>query len=200
MKSLYTSRQGQFLAFIHQYTTLHGRAPAEAEMEQFFHVTAPSVHQMILTLERCGLITRTPGVARSIRLNLPPEDLPPLKKDSATATASLAPAHRANGQQSAAAEAALARLGRIQIEDIFAYCHQNPLDDSEFIPLLDTLIESFSRAGLSGMAVIELRGHACELYHRYCQDAEPESTFEANMEVMFTYLLGQARTRWRLRL
>ena len=95
MKSLYTSRQGQFLAFIHQYTTLHGRAPAEAEMEQFFHVTAPSVHQMILTLERCGLITRTPGVARSIRLNLPPEDLPPLKEDSAAATASLAPAHRA---------------------------------------------------------------------------------------------------------
>jgi hypothetical protein len=28
----YTPRQGQFLAFIHHYTTLHGRPPAEAEM------------------------------------------------------------------------------------------------------------------------------------------------------------------------
>lgn len=198
MKSPYTSRQGQFLAFIHQYTTLHGRAPAEAEMERFFHLRAPSVHQMILTLEQRGVITRTPGVARSIRLNLPPEDLPPLKEDSATATTSLPPTYRANEQQSTDTEAALARLGRIQIEDIFAYCHQNPLDDSEFIPLLGTLIESFARAGLSAMAVIELRGHACELYHRYCQDAEPESTFEANMEVMFTYLPEPARTRWRL--
>ena len=198
MKSPYTSRQGQFLAFIHQYTTLHGRAPAEAEMEQFFHVTAPSVHQMILTLERCGLITRTPRVARSIRLNLPPETLPPLKGDSETATIPLPPAHRAERQQPADAEAALARLGRIQIEDLFAYYHQNSLDDSEFMPLLDTLIESFARAGLSAMAVIELRGHACELYHRCCQDAEPESTFEANMELMFTYLPGPARTRWRL--
>jgi len=198
MKSLDTSLQGQFLAFIHQYTTLHGRAPAEAEMERFFHLRAPKVHQMILTLEQCGLITRTPGVARSIRLNLSPEDLPPLKEDSATATISLPPAHRANGQQSTVAEAALVRFGRIQLEDLFVYYHQNSLDDSEFMPLLDTLIESFSRAGLSGMAVMELRMHACELYHRCYLDAEPESTFEASMEVMFTYLPEPARTRWRL--
>jgi SOS-response transcriptional repressor LexA len=45
MKPPYTSRQGQFLAFIHHYTTLHGRPPAEAEMVQFFRVTPPSVHQ-----------------------------------------------------------------------------------------------------------------------------------------------------------
>lgn len=79
MKSPYTSRQGQFLAYIHHYTTLHGRPPAEAELVQFFQVTPPSVHQMILTLERRGLITRTPGEARSIRLKLPPEELPPLR-------------------------------------------------------------------------------------------------------------------------
>jgi hypothetical protein len=34
---------------------------------------------MILTLERRGLIIRTPGVARSIRLNLPATDLPNLE-------------------------------------------------------------------------------------------------------------------------
>jgi DNA-binding MarR family transcriptional regulator len=197
MKSPFTSRQGQFLAFIHQFTTLHAHAPAEAEMEQFFHVTPPSVHQMILTLERCGMITRTPGVARSIRLNVSPENLPPLKSGAATATIPLPTEHHAEEQQPADTEAAVVRLGRIQMEDLFAHYHQNSLDDSEFMPLLDTLIGSFARAGLGALAVKELRRHACELYHRCCQDAEPESSFEANMELMFTYLPGPIRTHWR---
>lgn len=196
MKSPYTSRQGQFLAFIHQYTTLHGRAPAEVEMVQFFGVAPPSVHQMILTLERCGLITRTPGAARSIRLNLPPENLPPLMGVGA-GTGISAPARRPEGQQPADAQAVLARLGRIQIEALFAHNQQHPLDDSEFLPLLDTLVESFTRAGLSASAVKGLHRHACELYHGCCQEAEPESTFEANMELMFSYLPGPARTHWR---
>jgi repressor LexA len=84
MKPLYTSRQGQFLAYINHYTTLHGRPPAEAEMRQFFRVTPPSVHQMILTLERRGFITRVPGQARSITLRLPPGELPPLRGVAAT--------------------------------------------------------------------------------------------------------------------
>jgi len=84
MKPPYTSRQGQFLAFIHHYTTLHGRPPAEAEMVQFFQITPPTVHQMILTLERRGLITRAPGQARSIKMTLLPEKLPPLPGASAS--------------------------------------------------------------------------------------------------------------------
>ncbi|HUK51849.1 MAG TPA: MarR family transcriptional regulator [Candidatus Binatia bacterium] len=75
MKQPYTSRQGQFLAFIRHYATLHGRPPAEAEMGQFFRLTPPSVHQMIPALERRGLITREPGMARSIRPTLQPEQL-----------------------------------------------------------------------------------------------------------------------------
>ena len=86
MKPPYTSRQGQFLAYINHYITLHGRPPAEAEMMQFFQVTPPSVHQMILTLERRGLISRVPGQARSITLRLPAEELPPLQGATATAT------------------------------------------------------------------------------------------------------------------
>ena len=86
MKPPYTPRQGQFLAYINHYITLHGRPPAEAEMMQFFQVTPPSVHQMILTLERRGLISRVPGQARSITLRLPAEKLPPLHGATATAT------------------------------------------------------------------------------------------------------------------
>ena len=196
MKSPYTIRQGQFLAFIHHYTTLHSRAPAEAEMVQFFQVTPPSVHQMILTLERRGLITRTPGEARSIRLKRVAEELPSLHAVVSPAIVP-PPPRRPVGQRSADTAATLLHLGRIQIEDLFAHNHQNPLDDSEFIPLLDTLIESFSRTGLGALPVKELRHHACQVYHRCCQEVEPESTFEANMELMFSHLPGSARANWQ---
>ena len=75
----YTARQGQYLAFIHAYRRLHGHAPAEADIQRFFLVSPPSVHQMILTLERAGLITRQPRVARSIKLTIDPKTLPELE-------------------------------------------------------------------------------------------------------------------------
>lgn len=74
----YTDRQGQFLAFIYYYTKLNRRAPAEADMQAYFQVSAPAVHQMVVTLEQRGLISRIPGQARSIRLALPRGELPDL--------------------------------------------------------------------------------------------------------------------------
>jgi DNA-binding MarR family transcriptional regulator len=75
----FTPKQGQYLAFIYAYTQVLGRPPAEADLQRFFRVTAPSVHQMVLTLERAGLIQRQPGVARSIQLLVDPQALPVLK-------------------------------------------------------------------------------------------------------------------------
>jgi hypothetical protein len=77
-KPRFTATQGQYLAFIYAYTCVLGRAPAEADMQRHFNVTAPTVHQMVLTLERNGLLKREPGVARSIRLLVDPEVLPVL--------------------------------------------------------------------------------------------------------------------------
>lgn len=74
----FTPKQGQYLAFIHTYMRLNGRAPAEADMLNYFSVTPPTVHQMVLTLEKKGLIAREPGMARSIRVLVPPKDLPAL--------------------------------------------------------------------------------------------------------------------------
>jgi hypothetical protein len=74
----FTGKQGQYLAFTYNYTKIHGRAPAEADLERYFRVSPPSVHEMIKTLERNGLIERTPGQARSIRLLVKPEHLPQL--------------------------------------------------------------------------------------------------------------------------
>jgi len=75
----FTETQGQYLAFIYAYSRMFRRSPAETDMQRHFRVSPPSVHQMVLTLERAGLIRRQPGVARSIELLVAPEDLPILK-------------------------------------------------------------------------------------------------------------------------
>ncbi|HSI87162.1 MAG: LexA family protein [Candidatus Methylacidiphilales bacterium] len=74
-----TDRQGQFLAYIYQYSQIHGRAPAEKDMQDFFQITAPSVHSMVLMLEKNHFISRIPGMARSIQLLVPSDQLPQLK-------------------------------------------------------------------------------------------------------------------------
>ena len=75
----YTAKQGQYLSFIHYYSKIHGRAPAEADLQRFFRVTPPVAHQMIKTLAARGFIDREPGTARSIRLRLTRTQLPDLE-------------------------------------------------------------------------------------------------------------------------
>jgi len=75
----FTEKQGQYLAFIYNYTKINGRPPAEADIQRYFRVTPPTVHQMILTLEQKGFIRRIPRQARTIKILLPPEQLPYLK-------------------------------------------------------------------------------------------------------------------------
>ena len=74
----FTDKQGHYLAFIYAYTRLNRRPPAEIDMQRYFKVSPPSVHQMVLTLEREGFISRQPGVARSIEMLIEPERLPVL--------------------------------------------------------------------------------------------------------------------------
>jgi repressor LexA len=75
----FTAKQGQYLAFIYHYTKIHRRAPAESDLERYFRVSPPSIHEMIKTLQRNGLIERIPGQARSIRLLVEPKHLPQLE-------------------------------------------------------------------------------------------------------------------------
>jgi Mn-dependent DtxR family transcriptional regulator len=79
VKKSYTHKQGQYLAFIYYYTKVNGRAPSEADMQKYFGVTPPSVHQMVVTLEANSLIDRVPGLGRSVRLLVPREGLPDLE-------------------------------------------------------------------------------------------------------------------------
>ena len=80
-RSRFTPRQGQYLAFIHAYTLVIGRPPAEADMQRFFRVSGPAVHQMVVGLEKSGLISRQPGVPRSIRLLVERKALPELRSE-----------------------------------------------------------------------------------------------------------------------
>ncbi|HUR27098.1 MAG TPA: MarR family transcriptional regulator [Planctomycetota bacterium] len=66
----FTELQGQYLAFIHAVTKIHRRAPAEAP---------PSVHRMVVELERRGLIRREPRKPRSIEILIAADRLRALK-------------------------------------------------------------------------------------------------------------------------
>jgi Mn-dependent DtxR family transcriptional regulator len=75
----FTQKQGQYLAFIYYYSKINGQPPAEADMQRYFRVSPPSVHQMVITLEAKGFIERISGQGRSIRLLFERKDLPDLE-------------------------------------------------------------------------------------------------------------------------
>jgi hypothetical protein len=72
----FTARQGEMLAFIQRFTARHGVAPSFEEIASHFGTSSPSVNGMIKTLERRGLLSRVPGVARSLRVLVPASLLP----------------------------------------------------------------------------------------------------------------------------
>jgi DNA-binding MarR family transcriptional regulator len=78
-RPVFTPLQGQYLAFIHAYSLVNGRSPAEADIVRFFQVTPPTVHRMVLALEQAGLISRQPGSPRSISVLIHQGTLPKLK-------------------------------------------------------------------------------------------------------------------------
>ena len=74
-----TPKQGQYLAFIYYYTKVVGQPPAESDMQRFFNVSPPSVHNMVVTLCERGFISREPGRGRSICLEISRESIPDLE-------------------------------------------------------------------------------------------------------------------------
>jgi Uma2 family endonuclease len=75
-----TPRQAEFLAFIHAYTKIHRRPPAEHEICSRLSLSPPSVHDAIMRMEKAGLIARTPRQARSITILVPERDIPPFEE------------------------------------------------------------------------------------------------------------------------
>ncbi|MBF0289294.1 MAG: MarR family transcriptional regulator [SAR324 cluster bacterium] len=75
----YTPKQGQYLSFIYYYTKLNGYPPAEADMQKYFRTTPPTVHSMVLQLEKKNFIERTPRKSRSIKILLHRDEIPDLE-------------------------------------------------------------------------------------------------------------------------
>ena len=82
------------------------------------------------------------------------------------------------------------RLGKAQIDAMFRRQDQHAIDDSEFIPLLEVVLNAFETVGAAPTAVEELWQHAYAVYDRACRESEPDSPFEENKELMQRYLLG----------
>ena len=72
----FTEKQGQYLAFIYAYSRMFRRPPAEADMQRHFRVSPPSVHQMVLTLERAGLSDANPASPEASNSSLPQKTCP----------------------------------------------------------------------------------------------------------------------------
>jgi len=72
----FTEKQGQYLAFIYYYTKINGQPPAEIDMQRYFNVSPPSVHRMIVELEKKNLIYRESKKARSLIVRLSVNQLP----------------------------------------------------------------------------------------------------------------------------
>ena len=76
MPPTFTARQGEYLAFIHSYTSRCGVAPSFEDIARHFGTAPPNVNSMIKTLEKRGLLSRVAGVARSLRVLVPGDALP----------------------------------------------------------------------------------------------------------------------------
>ncbi|WP_420797630.1 MarR family transcriptional regulator [Candidatus Sororendozoicomonas aggregata] len=75
----FTPLQGQYLSFIYNFTKINGIPPAESDLQKYFKVTAPTVHQMVLKLHKLGLISRQPRQPRTMKIEIPIYALPCLE-------------------------------------------------------------------------------------------------------------------------
>jgi SOS-response transcriptional repressor LexA len=73
---MFTVLQGEYLSFIHSYTTRYGVSPSFEDIARHFGTAPPNVNGMIKTLEKRGLLSRIPGAARTLRVLVPAEELP----------------------------------------------------------------------------------------------------------------------------
>ena len=61
-----TARQREALEFFRDYIRRHARSPSEVELARHLRITPESAHGLVVRMERAGLVTRTPGAARSV--------------------------------------------------------------------------------------------------------------------------------------
>jgi len=177
-----TRRQAEYLAFIRDFTRLNDKAPSEAEIARYFKITAPSVHTMILKLEKIGAISRRPRVARSIRVLVPSGELPRLNRLPPVVTA----APRVPDVGGTAVKTAC----RV-VTEMLAETERVLIDDRDLVPLLEavarategTLLASGANEDQAREARTAVLRFAAASYTRLCavhdsDGADPEEDSE----------------------
>ncbi len=84
-------------------------------------------------------------------------------------------------------------LGKAQIDAMLRRQDQYAIDDSEFIPLMEVVLDAFEAAGVEPSVVEELWQYAYTAYDRACREHAPDFTFDENKELMQSYLLGSRK-------
>lgn len=94
--------------------------------------------------------------------------------------------------------ALLLAIGKAQIDAMFArQMTAAMIDDSDFLPLLESVLAAFEGHEAGQSTAGELWAYAFRVYDRYCRDADPESTFEENQKLMRSYLVESRASRMR---
>lgn len=178
-KPRFTETQRRYLAFLRAYTAVHGHAPSEAEMQDYFKVSPPSVHRMILALEQRGLIAREPGVARSIRVLVPAAELPPLDGDEPTPHGrSVAGSADDLPERATVVE----QTGREVVKVMLARAIAIGIDDADSLPLLaaaaDAVENMVRAAGIAPRGARVVRERVLDIaekeYLRLCSEQDEE--------------------------
>ena len=91
----------------------------------------------------------------------------------------------------------LVTLGRTQIDAMFRRQENYPIDDSEFLPLVEAVLTGFEMVGIDEEVAEAVWEHAFDVYDQACKEAEPESTRTDNRRLMQSYLLGKRRKAGR---
>lgn len=84
----------------------------------------------------------------------------------------------------------LVELGKAQVDAMFARQDEHTIDNSEFIPLLETVLRAFESHGSEPAVAEELWDYAYQVFHQLCREAVPEMIFEDSRVLMRSYLLG----------
>src|SRR2546425_2955785 len=81
------------------------------------------------------------------------------------------------------------RLGKAQIEAMFARQDVALLDDSEFLPMLEAVLTVYEDILSDAATAEEIWEWAFAVYDRLCKEAQPASTTTDNRKLMRSYLL-----------
>ena len=186
-----TERQAEYLDFIRHYSEVHGRPPSEGDIVQYFGVSAPAVHQMILTLEACGFLARSPGKARAIRVLVAPTQQSLGERSSNE----VRPPAR-TGEPTSAVEATIC-VGCEVLSRLFAHYDRYHMDDSEFAPLVRCLLDGVDSgllaAGEASDVADQARRHLLEqalrTYTGMCSQNDPSGADAKEDGETFLYLM-----------